>query len=172
LDRQVRALLAKARQSGWEEDGQQARLAVMERRQVAIEVFRERVEQYPTDLRLKYKLGAILFEAGDYDQAIPMLQAAHGEPRSRVRSQLLIGQAFLRKENPAQAAEVLREALDRYELTEDVTKEFLYWLGRACQAAGKVEEAKAAYGRLLRQDYNYMDGDARQRLESLTSRSA
>jgi len=32
---------------------------------------------------------------------------------------------------------------------------------------GRVDDAKATYGKLLRQDYNYRDGDARKRLESL-----
>ncbi len=40
-------------------------------------------------------------------------------------------------------------------------------LGRSCEAAERVDEARDAYGKLLRQDYNYKDGDARKRLEGL-----
>ena len=61
---------------------------------------------------------------------------------------------------------MLREALDKYELVDEASKELLYWLGRSYEAVGNPEEAKAAYGKLLRQDYNYRDGDARKRLES------
>jgi len=167
LARQTAALAAHAQQSGTEEDRQQARLATAEQRQVALEVYRERVGQYPTDLRLKFKLGSAFFDTGDYDEAIPMLQAAQAEPRSRWRCQLLIGRAFFEKGNFAQAAEVLDEALKGYELTDDTSKQLLYWLGRAHEAAGHQDEAKAAYGKLLRQDYNYMNGDARKRLENL-----
>ncbi len=167
LGRQARALAAKARQSGAEEDRQQARLAALEQRQAALEIYRERVTKYPTDLRLKAKLGEVLFQSGRYDEAIPVLQAAQGDPRSRARCELLIGRAFFEKGSPTQATAVLREALEHYELTDDHSKELLYWLGRAYQAAGQLEEAKAAYGKLLRQDYNYMEGDARQRLEAL-----
>jgi tetratricopeptide (TPR) repeat protein len=167
LDRQARKLAGKAQKSGTEEDRQQARLALMEQRQIALEVFRERIAKYPTDLRLKYKFGSLLFEAGEYDEAIPVLQVAQGDLRSRHECQLLIGRAFFEKGGSGQAIEVLREAISHYELTDEFSKKLLYWLGRAYEADGNTEEAKAAYGKLLRQDYNYMDGDARNRLEKL-----
>lgn len=167
LAREARALAAKARETGSADDRQQARLAALEQRQTALEVFRERVAKYPTDLRLKFKLGSILFEAGEYDEAIPMLQAAQGDPRSRDRCELMMGRAFFEKGDPVQAAAVLNEALAHAELADDFSKDLLYWLGRAQEAAGNAAAAKDAYGRLLRQDYNFMDGDARKRLESL-----
>lgn len=167
LQRRANALIARARETGAEEDKQQARLAAQELRQLMVEVFRERVAKYPTDLRMKYKLGTALFELGEYDEAIPVLQAAQQDPRTRVRCQILLGRAFFEKDTPVQAAEVLREALDRYELTDDHSKQLLYWLGRSLEAANNIEEAKDTYGKLLRQDYNYMHGDARKRLENL-----
>ncbi|MBK9118231.1 MAG: hypothetical protein IPM18_01320 [Phycisphaerales bacterium] len=167
LTRQVRTLRDRARSSGHEDDAQQARLAALEQRETALEVFEERVREYPTDLRLKYQLGRTLFEAERFDEAIPMLQAAQADPRARHKCQLYMGQAFLAKDNAQQARDVLREAADAYELTDDHSKELLYWLGRACEAAGDVAGAKDAFGKLLRQDYNFMDGDARKRLETL-----
>jgi tetratricopeptide (TPR) repeat protein len=167
LARVARELAAKARQSGMDEDKQQARLAALEQRQTALEIFGERVVQYPTDLRLKYRLGALLFETGDYDEAIPMLQAAQGDPRSRARCQLLLGRAFFEKGDASQATAVLREAFASYELADEHSKELLYWLGRACEAGADKAGAKDAYGKLLRQDYNFMDGEARRRLEKL-----
>jgi tetratricopeptide (TPR) repeat protein len=167
LGRAARALAAKARDTRSDDDRQQARLAALEQRQAALAVYRERVAMYPTDLRLKFKLGSALFEAGEYDEAIPILQAARTDPRSRHRAAFLIGRAFLEKQNPAQAIAVLREAIEHYELTDDFSKDLLYWLGRAYEAAGNAEEAKGTYGKLLREDYNYRDGDARKRLEAL-----
>jgi len=163
----ARAIVGKAKESGTPEDRQQARLATMELRQVTIDVYRERVAEYPTDLRLKFKLGAALFDVGEYDEAIPLLQAAQADPRSRAHCQLLIGRSFFEKDNWTQATEVLREAIDGYELTDEFSRQLLYWLARGYEANGDTEEAKTAYGKLLRQDYNFMNGDARKRLESL-----
>jgi len=167
LRRRTSRLLAKARQTHTDEDKQQARLAALEQRQTELEIFRERVQKYPTDLRLKFKLGEALFKAGEYDEAIPVLQLAQQDPRNRIQCQLLLGRAFFEKGSPNQTVELLTEALDKYELVDEQSKEILYWLGRAQEALGRVDDAKATYGKLLRQDYNYRDGDARKRLESL-----
>jgi TolA-binding protein len=167
LQRQARLLGQRANASGSAEDQQQYRLASMERSQVQLEVFRERVAQYPTDLRLKYLLGRALYEAREFDEAIPMLQAAQTDPRSRHQCQFLMGRAFFEKGSYAQAAAVLTELRDAYELTDDLSKDIMYWLARSLEADGRTEEARATYGRLLRQDYNYAQGDARKRLEAL-----
>jgi tetratricopeptide (TPR) repeat protein len=168
LQRQTREWKMRAQDSGQEEDQQQYRLALMEERQTELEVCRERVQKYPTDLRLKYRLGYALFRSGEYDEAIPVLQEARDDPRHRIRCQILIGRSFFDKGSYSQAADVLREALEKYQLTGDeISKEMMYWVGRACEAGGETEEAKAMYGKLLRLDYNYADGDARKRHESL-----
>jgi len=167
LARVARRLEAKAQQSGSEDDQQQARLAAMEQQQTELEVYRERAGKSPTDLRVKFDLGRALFKVSEFDEAIPALQAAQDDPRHRVRCQILIGRSFFEKGNLAQAVEVLRDAIDRYELTDARSKDLLYWLGRAHEAGGNIEEARAAYGKLLRQDYNYMDGDARKRMDGL-----
>ncbi len=170
LRRAARALEEQARRTGSDSDRQQARLATMEMIETEIEVHQERVQKYPTDLRAKFRLGESLFRAGRYDEAIPMLQLGQGDPRSRARCQLLIGRAFLEKQVPSQAVEVLREAIDGYELSnDDMAKELNYWLARAFEADGKRDEAKAAFGKLLRLDYNYRGGDARTRLEALSA---
>lgn len=166
LNRQTRTLEARAAASGSEDDAQQMRLAAMEEAQVELDVFRERAKMYPTDLRLKYRLGQILFRLGDLDEAIPMLQSAQADPRTRVRCQLLIGRAFLDKDVASEAVAIIREAQEAHEIKDDdLAKELMYWLGRASEADGKIDDAKAAYGRLLRLEYNY--ADARARLEKI-----
>jgi tetratricopeptide (TPR) repeat protein len=142
----------------------------MEESQTQLEVYRERVAKYPTDLRLKFLLGRVLFQAREFDEAIPILQAAQDDPRSRYQCRLMMGRAFLEKENYAQAVDVLKELLGAYELTDELSKEATYWLARAQEAGQQLEEAKATYRNLLRQDYNYAGGDARQRLEELNKR--
>lgn len=168
LSRITRQLKSKAAQSGTDDDRQQARLAEMDEIATEVEIFEERAKNYPTDLRVKYRLGAAHFRSGDYDQAIPILQVAQGEPRNRARCQLLIGRAFLDKGIPGQAAEIIREAIDGLEVATDETgKDMLYWLAQAQEAAGQIEDARNSYGKLLRQDYNYAEGEARRRLDAL-----
>ncbi len=168
LQRRTRRMLAKARESGSAEDKQQARLTASEQITAETEIFRERVAKYPTDLRMKFKLGRVLFTARRFDEAIPLLQEAQGEPRSREQAQLLIGRCFHENEAYSQAREVLKDALERREQnSDDLGKELLYWLARAHEANADTDAAKEAYGKLLRMDYNYANGDARKRLEAL-----
>ncbi|MCA9277207.1 MAG: hypothetical protein KDA29_14390 [Phycisphaerales bacterium] len=53
------------------------------------------VEHYPTDLSLKYKLGKIQFERGDYDGAIEQFQQAQSDPKIRRDVLNLMGKSFL-----------------------------------------------------------------------------
>ena len=168
MQRETRRAIAKARKTGDAEDKRTARVAATRQIRGEAEIYRERVANYPTDLRMRFKLGRALFTAREWDEAIPVLQAAQAEPRSREQAQMLIGRCFLEKKAYAQAREVLREALaGRESASDDGSKELLYWLGRAHEGGGEVEPAKEAYGKLLRMDYNYANGDARKRLEAL-----
>jgi hypothetical protein len=44
-----------------------------------------------------------------------------------------------------------------------------YWLARALEADGAVEEAKRVYGHVIQLDYNFRD--ARERMEKLVAES-
>ncbi len=167
LARQVRELNERARKSNAEEDQQQVRLARMELMQTELEIYRERVAKYPTDLALKYRLGRALFKARAFDEAIPVLQLAQADPRNRLQAKLLMGRAFFETNAHAQATDVLRELNEATELSDELQRETLYWLGRALEAGRQNDEAKATYGKLLRLDYNYGDGEVRKRLEQL-----
>lgn len=168
MRRIVRQLIAKAKETGAEEDRQKAELGRQKYNEAQAKVYRERVEKYPTDLRMKFQLGRAMFEARQFDEAIPMLQAAQGEPRSRMQARLLLGRAFFEVGAFNQARDVLLETIEMHEQSGDeLDKELTYWLGRACEAGDEPAAAREHYGRLLRIDYNYADGDARRRLEAL-----
>jgi tetratricopeptide (TPR) repeat protein len=166
--RLAREAQEQADRNGSDEDRQAARKAMSERVHAELDIYRERVRMYPTDLKAKFKLGTTLFRVQRFDEAIPILQAAQPDPRNRTRAQLLIGRCFFEKQQHAQATEVLAETLAGYELQGDaISKELLYWLGRAYLEAGRTEDAKTTLGKLVRLDYNYADEDARKRLEGL-----
>ncbi len=131
-------------------------------------VFKDRLEQYPTDLRVKFEFAQRLFQAKRYDEAIPLLQAARVDPKSRAACMLYLGRCFQKKDMNQQAISTLKQALAERESTDDDTsKELAYYLGRSQEADGLSGEAKQTYGRLLEIDYNYRD--VRDRLEALPS---
>ena len=83
-----------------------------------------------------------------------------------------MGRCFFEREIFEQAAEVLQEACDEYEVAgDDLSKELMYWVGRALHQDGQIERAIRAYGKLLRQDYNYMKGEVRKRLDELKNQA-
>lgn len=165
--RELRGLKEAAIASGNEDDKRNVRLSEQDFNQTRLEIYRERLEKYPTDLRIKYELGTILLTLQLPHEAIPLLQDAQADPKVRFHCQFYIGRAFFDTGAHGQAVSVLREALAGYEYTDDLTKRLLYWLGRACEADQKIPEAKDAYGKLMRLDYNYADGDVRRRMELL-----
>ncbi|HUW84937.1 MAG TPA: tetratricopeptide repeat protein [Phycisphaerae bacterium] len=131
-----------------------------------MEVFTERVDSYPTDLRIRFEYGVRLFQAGRYDEAIPALQDAQSDPRHRERCQLYIGRCFVARKYYDQAIKVLTDALAKHESQDDdVSKQLHYWLGRSYEEDGKTDDALRTYGQIIQWDYNYQD--VRQRIDVL-----
>jgi tetratricopeptide (TPR) repeat protein len=140
--------------------GQADQYKELTKRRLAFElnVFKERVSRYPTDLRMKYEYGRRLFQARRFDEAIPLFQQARSEPKVRYVCTLHLGRCFFEKGLFAQSTGILKEAVDAYELTEDETaKELNYWLARSLESEGKVEDAHKVFGKLVQIDYNYRD---------------
>lgn len=59
-----------------------------------IDELKLQVENYPTDLGLKYKLGKIMYERGEYNEAIEQFQLAQGDPKLRRDVLNLMGKSF------------------------------------------------------------------------------
>lgn len=148
--------------------GDEDKAKELTRRRLGFElgVYRERVEAYPTDLRLKFEYGKRLFLARRFDDAIPMLQQARSEPKMRHACALHLGRCFFENGFYSQAIDVLGEAIEQYEMSDDeLAKELNYWLGRSQQADGRTDDAGKTFGRLVQIDYNYRD--VRDRMKEL-----
>ena len=125
-------------------------------------MFKERSEKYPTDLRIRFDLGVRRFSAGQFDDAIPLLQSARLDPKNRVSCSMYLGRCFLRKGYYDQAIPALEEALAGSEAADDeLVKTTRYWLARAQEGAGNKQAAQETYGNILQADYNYRDVRAR-----------
>jgi tetratricopeptide (TPR) repeat protein len=169
-DIRIRQLNRKRREL--ESAGDKAAIEKHKKEQLKFEldVFKSRIRHYPTDMRLRYRYGELLFKAGLYDEAIPTLQEARNDPKYRHQCSLYIGRCFYKKTYHSQAADVFKEAIANYEIPDDATgKELHYWLGRTYEADGQIPDALKTYGQLIQWDYNYRD--VRKRIDELKSRS-
>jgi hypothetical protein len=73
---------------------------------------RREISEYPTDLRLRFRLGVALLERGEYGAAVPELQRAMYRPRFRLQAMRLLVKAFDAK-GMSDLAGRMREQLSR-----------------------------------------------------------
>lgn len=82
------------------------------------ERFAERVEKYPTDRHLKFELGIVLYELGQYGEAMDTFQKSKDEPRLRVRAGHYLGLCFAAEDWHQEAISEFKEALTHIDATE------------------------------------------------------
>lgn len=159
LNRNIRVL---REQLGKESDNAELKKEYSEALQTAmsaeLEHYEKCVENFPTDMGLKYEYGLRLLKAKRYDDAIPMFQESRREPRRRIASLNSIGQCWFYKEWYPDAIETFQEALDALESKEDgLAKELRYNLGRAYEADSNPTEALNSFRKVAQIDFNYRD---------------
>lgn len=132
--------------------------AAKELQKIEIDHYKLCFDNYPTDMGIKFEYGKRLFQAQNYEEAIPIFQQSRTDPRFRVRSNNYIGQCFFYTEWYPEAVASFTEAFEALENKEDETaKELRYNLGRAQEADGNAEQALEQYRRVAQIDYNYRD---------------
>jgi tetratricopeptide (TPR) repeat protein len=117
--------------------------------QLEISEYKLRVDNYPTDLVLKYELGKREFQRGDYEQAIALFQKSQNESKHRVASRSYLGRAFLAIDWVDEAVQTFRDALQTHKNSEDqVGLELRYLLMTALEKKAEkdrdIEAAKEA----------------------------
>lgn len=144
--RKLREMRERAEASG--DPAEAEAVAAAERKLLEKEAveFAERVEQYPTDLRLRFELGRRYYDLGRFEDAIPLFQEAQGDARNRAASLHYIGLCFLEQEWHEEAIQSLRAAVEAWELKDDETHlNMRYDLMLALEAfARENEELEAA----------------------------
>jgi len=125
---------------------------------VELEHYRLCVENYPTDLRVKYDYGLCLLRNGRYDEAIPLFQEVRNDPYRRVAAMDKIGVCFFKKGWYADAIDVFKQAINFYEVeNDDIAKELRYNLARAYEDSGDTANALEVYRKLAQIDFAYRD---------------
>jgi hypothetical protein len=135
------------------------------------------VENYPTDLGLKYKLGKILFSKGEYQDSIEQFQIAQNDPKLRREVLTLMAQAFRKLDGWEDAAITTFEQAFAgiSDESSDLGMEIRYGLMDSLQAKAvkdrDIESAqradKLAAGIAIQQ-FNYRDvRDRREQIKAL-----
>jgi tetratricopeptide (TPR) repeat protein len=124
------------------------------------------VENYPTDLPLKYRLGKLYFSTGQYNEAIEQFQLAQNEPKLKRDVLNLMGQSFIKLGGWEDAAiQTFRQALNnkmdddsklgmelRYALMDALTSK-----AEKDSDLGTAEEADKIAASIAIQQFSYRD---------------
>jgi tetratricopeptide (TPR) repeat protein len=81
-------------------------------RKMEIEEYKLRVDAYPTDLSLKYELGRKHYSAGEYEEAIALLQEAQSDPKIRGVVRGMLAECFLKIGWLDEAIQTYRDAIE------------------------------------------------------------
>jgi tetratricopeptide (TPR) repeat protein len=124
------------------------------------------VENYPTNLQVRYEYGIRLLRNKRYDEAIPLFQEAQKDPRHKILAMDKTGLCFFLKGWFVDAIDIFTRAIDLYEIKDDDTgKELRYNLARAYEEQGETEKALEIYRKIAQLDFVYKD--VRQRVDNL-----
>lgn len=121
----------------------------------------QRVDQNPTDPKLRYDLGQAFYDAEQYSEAIPHLQQATRNPHIRTKVLLLLGRTFNAKGMMDLSIKQLSDANDELTTMDNTKKEILYELGLIYTKAERQEEAIECFKQIYEVDYGYRDVAAR-----------
>jgi tetratricopeptide (TPR) repeat protein len=84
--------------------------------------YTDRVREYPTDRRLKHRLGEVAFELGRFDEAMQRFQEAKDDPKLRVRAGHMLGRSFASDGFHDMAIQEFKESLERIEAGDRETE--------------------------------------------------
>ncbi len=167
---EIKMKLLKAKQLKLLKAGDNDAIVEHDKEKLAFELeeFTERAANYPTDLGLKYEVGARQYLSGMYDDAIASLQQARRDPRNRRKAMNMLGLSFNKKGWHAEAAETFEQALDA-DLSEARQKDLRYNLGIVYEAMDQDPKALEQYSIVAQIDFNYKD--VRKRIEKFRGRN-
>lgn len=123
-----------------------------------LEHYRLCVDQYPTELSLKYDYALCLIKNKRYDEAIPLLQEAQRDPSRKLQAMDETGLCFFLKGWYPDAIDIFEAALAQCPVQDDqIAKDLRYNLARSYEEDGKTEKALEIYRKLAQLDFGYKD---------------
>ncbi len=124
-----------------------------------VEVFRNRVERHPNDLKLKFALGERFFRLKMFSQAIPMFQASVQDHRQEGDALLFLAKCFINEKKGVLARKQLEKAIPKLSPVDHKAAflEAHYYLGRLLEEAKEYGASGEHYSEVLAIDYEYKD---------------
>jgi tetratricopeptide (TPR) repeat protein len=116
------------------------------------------VERYPNDLVLRFDFGKLLYEIGEFNDAIQQFQLAQRNPKQHTLSLYYLGMSFMQKTQYDLAKEQLEKAAEEITVMNDLKKEIFYQLGNLLEKTGDFQQAADRYYKEIYQtDINFKD---------------
>jgi tetratricopeptide (TPR) repeat protein len=129
----------------------------IERAQEVIQEAKIRVDKNPTDKNLRYELAQAYFNVNMFTEAIPELQQARSNPSIRIKSMLLLGRCFEKKNMNDMAKSSFAEAVKDLQVMDAIKKELLYELALVCHKMNNLPEYLEHLKEIYNSDYSYRD---------------
>ncbi len=115
------------------------------------------VEKYPNDYGFRYEYGTLLYETGQYDQAIRELQLARRNPKVSHKAMLYLGRTYRARKIYDLAIDSLTTARTEMPVMNDLKKEIIYELAGCYQGNGATDKAVEEYKNIYANDIDYKD---------------
>jgi len=117
----------------------------------------KRVERYPTDLAIRYDMGALYYQIGKYTEAIQEFQKAQQNPHKRLAAMHSLAKCYEKKKMFDFAARTLQNAIKEKQIFDEEKKEMTYNLGTVFESMGKKDEAIEQFKLIYEVDSSYKD---------------
>jgi tetratricopeptide (TPR) repeat protein len=123
-----------------------------------LEHYRHCVENYPTDIHMKYEYALRLLVNQQYDEALPLFQDAQGDPHHKLAAMDKTGLCFFFKGWYNDAIDIFKAAMDACEIAGSALgKDIRYNLARSYEESDQPEQAIEIFRKLAQLDFNYKD---------------
>ena len=127
-----------------------------------LDIYQQRSQRFPENLRFQYELGVRLRRAGNFLQAVKVFDVARKDAHCQVAATLEMGECWQQLKQYAKAMKCFKVAIESSsDLDGDRHKRALYRGGVLAAALKETDVARAWFEQLLRQDPLYKDAASR-----------
>lgn len=167
LGRQERSLREEMQKNPGDADvAKEYKAFLREKTEQELRIFKETIENYPTDTTARYELGRRMFMLGRFEEAISVFQQVRMDPKYRIQASTLLGRAFLQAQFVDEAVDTLSEAIQGYSVRGDEKSiEIYYYYANALEQKGDIPAAIKTYSQVAQWNFNYRD--VQQRIKRL-----